>query len=668
MKKLGKIHSNQALENGVHFFVPSSLNDAPRIHFQRIRARRKRVSIRNLSFKQLEEIMRDRAGQVGMPSQASLGNLISALRSFLRDQGIEPTEPVGSVLRVSFYKNLSNHIAKLNAEGRTASYVANRKSALGAWRKLVSLLDQEDAAVHGSETPFQSVLRSLFASGVKVKATAKATGIPLATLRRWLAGATPRRGCESKVRRLERFFAMTPGTLTDLLPYRDSKNESSGSETRIAYRERLRRVVSDPYALKAHSATRSFVNEWQALLHFKTDLFSIADHSSGNVATGRTWRLGPRDSAPDAKDWISSVAGRICKTARIRFSTVAQYIGWLQLDPSKGGLGLPPEEAQTLSNFTNTEYLAKYLAWRTRRNDGIVSATVELVTNFVAALCHPRLGFLVYHPEFGARVGITNTAEWRERCERAWKYAKSIKKKLAQLVRKSRDPFEPIAAILKMENPLNAVADALRRLDADRPATGGLKEAIWARDRLLLALSASNPLRALNLKRLTYRADNSGHLRQDANGAWRIVIPKEQLKNERGAARDRDYDQPVQEQLWPFIERYLRDYWRMLAAPGNDRVFVSACSPDREWEGLNRRFEILTKKYFTACQGTGPHAMRHIVATALIKRTGSFAAAALVLHDREDTVRAHYGHLCGEDGSRWLSEVLNDAFGSLNAS
>ena len=53
-------------------------------------------------------------------------------------------------------------------------------------------------------------------------------------------------------------------------------------------------------------------------------------------------------------------------------------------------------------------------------------------------------------------------------------------------------PFEPIQAILALDNPLSVVADAVRRLDAARPAMTGTGEAVWARDRLVLTLCASS--------------------------------------------------------------------------------------------------------------------------------------------------------------------------------
>ena len=51
--------------------------------------------------------------------------------------------------------------------------------------------------------------------------------------------------------------------------------------------------------------------------------------------------------------------------------------------------------------------------------------------------------------------------------------------------------------------------------------------------------------------------------------------------------------------------------------------------------------------------------MRHIVATALVKETGGYLAAALALHDMEETVRRHYGRFLVHDAARWMSRIWN---------
>ena len=78
---------------------------------------------------------------------------------------------------------------------------------------------------------------------------------------------------------------------------------------------------------------------------------------------------------------------------------------------------------------------------------------------------------------------------------------------------------------------------------------------------------------------------------------------------------------------------------------------------------MNRRVFILTAKYLWGCPGVGPHAFRHIVATAILKNSlNDWQTAALVLHDRVETVQKHYAHLRSSDGARRMHDIFEKTF------
>jgi hypothetical protein len=85
----------------------------------------------------------------------------------------------------------------------------------------------------------------------------------------------------------------------------------------------------------------------------------------------------------------------------------------------------------------------------------------------------------------------------------------------------------PLSPLMSIDNLVAAV----KMLEAQRPLAGNHDEAVWGRDLLLLALIISNPLRARNLRELTYRPDGTGHLRKTAQGEWRIVIHRHEFMN-----------------------------------------------------------------------------------------------------------------------------------------
>jgi hypothetical protein len=136
----------------------------------------------------------------------------------------------------------------------------------------------------------------------------------------------------------------------------------------------------------------------------------------------------------------------------------------------------------------------------------------------------------------------------------------------------------------------NLVA-GVKRLEAQRPLAGGHEEAIWGRDLLLLALMISNPLRASNMRELTYRPDGTGHLHKTAQGEWRIFIHRHEFMN---PWEGRNYDMRVERSVWPYIERYLTSYRHVLDGCRPELVFASSNAPDRMWWGLSQRMRALT--------------------------------------------------------------------------
>lgn len=58
----------------------------------------------------------------------------------------------------------------------------------------------------------------------------------------------------------------------------------------------------------------------------------------------------------------------------------------------------------------------------------------------------------------------------------------------------------------------------------------------------------------------------------------------------------------------------------------------------------------------------GPHAFRDIVATHVIKTTGSIALAANILLDSEDVVREHYARFLPEDRLKLAMAGMATAF------
>ncbi len=642
-----------------HYLIPASLNESSQAGMRRVkRARTPTMNPKELTFSQL---MAHYVATIPTTETASKANMRSALNQFLDERGIPESAAIGSALRIMYYKNRDGHLEALRRQGRSVAYVANRKSYLGRWHAHLASLDRAHAAAAGTRTPLQVTLREVIGKS-QVKHVARSCGVPLASLNRWLSGSGIRRESLRHLGKIERFFGLADGFLTALvIDDRAPMHERvAPRKLTIEYRKRLRDQSSRAYGITVFTPT--FQAQWADFLRYKT-----ADYVLGKERYRHgQWRATREHAAQhlDRKWYARTPDGRYVATASVVWYQTSQYLGWMCLPSEKGGLGLDPQSVQSLSCYADLDKLVQYTEWRRARAGDHAHAGVLSLLVLAKSLCHPTMGYLTQTPSIGAALGM-NANEWVAHCTAAHAGLLKVHGALAGKMTVSRDPFEPIASILALPNPLDAVADAVARMDAHRPTTGGTSEAVWARDRLLVKLLASNPLRAKNLKLLTFEKDNTGNLRQDADGTWRIVLPRQVFKNATGAAKHREYSMPVNKAVWPDIERYLKCYRPMLAAEGNNRVFVSREDPGGIMHSLHRRFFALTVRYFD-CEGFGPHAMRHIVATTILKLSpNNWTTAALVLHDQEATVRQHYAKLFPEDGAKWLDSIAGSAFARM---
>lgn len=623
-----------------------------------------------LKFFDLNALLETRLKTGSSIATSSLPNLQSALRAFLAERELQMDQPVGSVLRASYYRNLRAHVQTLKEQGRPPTYISNRKSLLAQWRRCVIDFDRYCAATLKQATPFQRAILDIFENGVTKKGLARSTGIPLATLNRWSRGNTPNARSLQYVTRLEINLGFTPGTLRDLLPV-SAAPEFSPTLAPIAFRERLRQRNIDRYAVTQPS--ERLKQQWAEFLQFKVSELLADDESDDDSqilhrSKGGRWSSTASPTArPRPSNWAQWFKGRYVATAGVAWTNTSQYLGWLILSEERGGKGLSPDVAQHLAHFLNRYHIRAFVEWKRERAGGIAHQGLLSFLRFASSLSNPRTGYLTQRFRALQQDDKETEETWRAQCKRTFDSIAKLRAELSDDCQPSRNSTEPISAVLALPNPLDAVADMLVRMTAARPATGGIREAVWARDILLIKLTTSNPLRDKNLRGLTYRSDNTGHLRQDKHGTWFIFVPRRELKNHAGAAKDRDYYMPVRKEVWRDIETYLRQYRPLLAKVTTNAVFLTERRGDQFSEdALGERFRVLTKRYLHGCPGVGPHAFRHIVATAILKASpNDWHAAAWALHDREETVRKHYAHLAQHDAAQWMSKAMDGPFSRM---
>lgn len=648
-----------------HYLLPVSLNDSLTKQSSRRAQRKKPMTASHFTFNHLQEAMKTALSTSGKAPQV-LSNHLSALRGFMSDRGFTPECTIGSHLRASYYRRLHEHVESLKQEGRSSAFIANRKNLLGHWRSLLLAQDRESAAATNAFSPFQVAVRELLSAAGSIKRLAQDSGISKSALSRWAAGSIPKTASLGKVRRLESYFGLECGALVSLLGEAPTTSlVTTPTNAPIRYRVRLSQSRHSSFRMSAISD--NLKAEWLEYLGYKTSLLTLLERQPKGQ-----WRLTEHTTVVASdKHWYACVANKYCPTAKLRWDELTSYLSWLVSARTNGGAGLPGEAAQSIACVLATHHLTNYVQWQALRADGKVHEGIINCIKFVKSLVHPKTGYLTQSPQLAEAIhpALSVSGAWHDLCTKAFEWSKKSLQQLSPKKQSSRDPFEPIQRILELANPMEAVGDMVQRMKGNRPSTGGLTEAVWARDVLLIKLLASNPLRAKNLKLLSYRGDNTGQLRQARDGSWRIFIPPEFFKNQAGAAKDRPYDMPVDEAVWGDIERYLKHFRPLFpGAQETEFVFLSADgrAESNGWETLNKRVFQLTRQHLLHCPGVGPHAFRYINGTAILKALpGAWEVAAQVLHDREDTVRQHYAHLRGTDGAARAHAAMKSAFARM---
>lgn len=636
------------------------------------------VSIKKATFEQIKEILLERVGSPDMPAASSVPNMVSALGSFISHYGFGWSDRVGDLLRRNYARARDEYALRLTELGHRKSYVKNRKALLNAWHRFCLALDYEGCSVTGDLNPFQEALQRTIGSERSLRSVAREIGVSHSALSSWVnRGSIPRTRQLDGVARLELLYDLSPGTLLSLIPRYRNKHAIKPRPP-IAYRAKLREWSVQPYKLKPASlpANHPLREEWQSLVRYKvTGTCAAAAGLRGGSVLSRalqsgkpkTWDTRPlrehwKTESTRAKMWPEIIDDLWVPTANRTFNAAAEFLGWSMLRLQEGGAGYALEQV-TLGMLANRELLLSFLDWRADRS-GKINGGHTYFVDTALCLLHPKDGFLRKSAHIGGKLGFASDA-WERHCDETYEWlAAEMRPTLTVAFKQagaSRDPSAPIAHILDLERPIDAVVRMLNRMDADRPTTGGAHEAVWARDMALLALMTSNPLRLINFVLMTYRPDNTGYLRQTANGQWRIVIGKDAIKNTRGGSKLGPYDQAVDPAVVPYVVRYLRTYRPAIGGPRPELVFVSTDNPDREFDGLDKVVRERTRTYLEGVDGIGPHAFRHIVATHLVKTTnGNLTLAAMALHDSHKTVERSYKHLLPS----YVDAGRHEAFGA----
>jgi hypothetical protein len=350
-----------------------------------------------------------------------------------------------------------------------------------------------------------------------------------------------------------------------------------------------------------------------------------------------------------------------------------------------------------------------YLSWRSNKRGFFTSWETEML-GVAIGLSRRETGWIRQCPSLASAIepisGVVTRDDieaagndWDAACDAFHDYAVSRARELQRITRVHRDPFEPIMCVLEAESPVgeySKIADEiLRRVPDERLYPRAAAEAV--RSFLLIRLGLHLGLRQKNLRQLRVRrrgerssterelADaRCGELRwSDRSQGWEVFIPSVAFKNAHSSffsGKPFRLVLPDLAGLYDQLEAYIDRHRVVLlgATPDPGTFFVKTtklksksgaynqCTFYEAWRLTIQRYGIYNP--YTdrgAIEGLlphGPHNVRDILATHILKKTGSYEQASYAIQDTPATVADHYGRFLPQDKAALAAQILNEVW------
>lgn len=604
-------------------------------------------------------------------SQQVIRNHRTAIAAWLKAIGKTPGSHVGPELaEPAFTERVQEHVAGSGLGKRSQ---ADRRSLLRSVQATYEGLRVEpSSAPKAAKRPVDTGSRELSplakaivdgcaAQGVRPKTAARKAGISLSAISRWCLGAMPNARTKEQLSKLEIALKLPTGRL--MAAATDTAQQQAPTYA-DPFRTRQRALVASEYLLKPKQVAPELLRSWQALLRYKS---AVVPQGFDRRASSRWTLVSPAQTNVRATPF-NSVGGRIAPSAGFFWNITRRFLGFVMQPTEQQGLGRNLSEVQSLAWFAVPEALNAYLDFLSARSDGTVHNGHKAFCTYVASLLQQDIGYLSQQPEllFQLPAEVTRGRSWDELCFASTHLLKTWK---AQSFALSRSPEMGIRFFLDFEWPLSPVLDAVHKLGviADHSATGSQENLLARRDRLLLGLLVSNPLRLKNLVTLGLKPGPAGCIYKTAQGKWRIQIPGAQFKNHKRVGTQ-NYDVAVADWLHGWLDDYVHSVRPALLNGKQDsgELFLSATGT--RFETLSNHMSKLTKRLIPGSGGIRPHAFRHLVATDWLTRfPNDFLTVAELLNDSLEVVMKAYSHLKKDTAFSRYEEHVNRMMKSLSA-
>ena len=350
-----------------------------------------------------------------------------------------------------------------------------------------------------------------------------------------------------------------------------------------------------------------------------------------------------------------------------------------------------------------------YLQWREQRR-GFYTKWEEDMLMVAQALSRADVGWIRQHPELLRNVrpiaGLIEQEEidfaardWHGACDAFHRHAANRSKEIQRVMRVHRDPFEPIMCVLESDSPLaeyrKITDEIVRRMPDESRYPRQAAEAV--RSFLLLRLGLHLGLRQKNLRQLRVcprghyptserRLEDlkCGELRwSDRDQGWEVLIPSVAFKNSGSSFFGQKPFRlilPDLLDLYEHLDAYIDRHRGVLLGGVKDpqTLFVKTVKTTsidaaynsttfyEAWRTVIQRYGIYNP--YTgrgAIKGLlphGPHNLRDILTTHILKQTGSYEQASYAIQDTPDVVQQHYGRFLPQDKAALAAKILNQVW------
>ncbi|CAM5193986.1 Phage integrase family protein OS=Bosea thiooxidans OX=53254 GN=SAMN05660750_04310 PE=4 SV=1 [Bosea thiooxidans] len=372
------------------------------------------------------------------------------------------------------------------------------------------------------------------------------------------------------------------------------------------------------------------------------------------------------------------------------------------------GYGVPLEHL-TLGLLVFPGIWDWYVQWRERRRGFYTAWEVDML-RIALAMTRQETGWLRQHRHLVQRVrpipGLVSTdeierarADWDGACDAFYKHATGRAKEIQRVARVHRDPFEPIMPVLEAPSPVGEyrkiTEEILKRTPDPSRYPRGAAEAVRAF--LLLRLGLHLGLRQKNLRQLMVcprghfpRSERQledtkrGELRwSDRDGGWEVLIPAVAFKNATSSyfgSKPFRLVLPDLGGLNEHIETYITRHRKVLLSGADDpgtffvkTVKQTSTDPAYDQTTFYEAWRLTIQRYgifnpFTgrgAIRGLlphGPHNVRDVLATHILKQTGSYEQASYAIQDTPEMVQNHYGRFLPQDKAALAAKILNQVW------